>query len=136
MGVESYYLAEARARWVGKKVEYKDRLIEVIDVVQTDGFTNPAMDFNYALILADKTKVSTFQVALQPETVQVRKVLSKLNMFIDHNGGPGKELPLKWEEVRALRDLITEMNIHTFGENIEMEVWDTICNKVDARHAD
>lgn len=61
-----YYMSAARSHWVGRRVELKadGRSSVVRDVRQTDGWKNPALDFDYELILEDGTGVHWTDVCL------------------------------------------------------------------------
>jgi hypothetical protein len=67
MGVESYYDAKNREVWVGKAVILKDGREGVVkDIRQTDGFRNPAQDYDFCLILEDGSEASPWTTKVKP----------------------------------------------------------------------
>jgi hypothetical protein len=63
MGVESYYDSQASQAWVGKTITLPDGKEGVVKGIrQTDGFTNPAMDYDFCLVLEDGSEVPHWNV--------------------------------------------------------------------------
>lgn len=70
------------------------------------------------------------EAAPQRGDMDLRALIVKLNMVSNHQKPNGMEL--SWDECCQLRDLLAEMSYRIYGDNINIEDWSAMCEKVSA----
>lgn len=88
---ESIYLTNCREEWVDRFVLYEGNRYRVIGIVQISGFQNPALNFDYDLVLEGGTQVSREDVEpeVEDELAPFVKLAKRwLSLLQDRDEGP------------------------------------------------